>query len=216
MKIKRSNKLKAFKKAALPVVLSLVIFIQGCVPPAWVGQVGTIVAALAPAVINILQIIALAEGKPFNKSLGDKITADAANIKVLANDFATASAAAAPNACAQLKAGLATFGADQATVNSLIQVADPATQAKASLLFNLTNGAFSTVEALIPSCNAPAALRESLAKATPLVDGNKFVTTYNAALVVPTGKASVDAYTKSHKIHAHNLFVRMLPFWTRK
>src|SRR5271167_4714394 len=121
----------SLKKATLACVLCLALFVQGCTLPPWVGEVGTIVSTLAPAVINILQIISIAEGKPISATLAAKITADAANIKVLATDFATASAAAAPASCAQLQAGLATFSADEQTVLSLVNIADPVTQQKA-------------------------------------------------------------------------------------
>jgi hypothetical protein len=206
----------SLKKATLACVLCLAVFAQGCVLPAWVGEVGTIVSALAPAVINILQIISIAEGKPMSSTLAAKITADAANIKVLANDFATASAAAAPASCAQLQAGLATFTADEQTVLGLVNISDPVTQQKATLLLGIVTSAFSTIVALIPACNAPVALRESLAKATPAVNGNQFVSSYNKGLVVKTGHAAVDAYTAKHKIHAHSGLVRVLSLGWQK
>lgn len=204
------------RRAMLACLLCVAIVFQGCALPAWVGQVGTIVVALAPSVINVLQIVALAEGKPYNEALASKITADAASIKVLATDFATASAAAAPQACQQLQAALQTFQADENTVLTLVNVVDPVTQQKAVVLMGLVTGAFQGVVALIPSCQAPVALRESLMRANVTVNGNRFVSSYNQALVIPTGKAAVDSYTKGHKIHAHSAFVRFISFGREK
>jgi len=73
-----------------------------------------------------------------------------------------------------------------------------------------------SITALIPACNAPVALRESLVKATPAVNANQFVTSYNKVLVVKTGVAEVDAYTAKSKIHAHSGLVRFLSLGWQK
>jgi hypothetical protein len=208
--------MKYATKGLLAICLSFCMIMGGCVVPAWVSEVGTIINALAPAVIDIINIIAIAEGKPVNTALEAKVTQDAADIKSLATDFATASAASAPAVCAQLQTALATFNADQQQVLQLIQISNPATQQKANLLFNLVSGTFQTVAALIPNCQSPVALRAALATSNPQISGNQFVNAYNSVLTIPTGLSAVDSYTKAHKIHSHSKFVRIVSFGLEK
>ena len=77
-------------RKALIVVLSLAMFCTAC-STAWVATLDSILAAAAPALINILQIVAVANGQPVNANLAAKISADATIIKTLAGDFAKAS-----------------------------------------------------------------------------------------------------------------------------
>jgi len=92
-------------KSVLVVVLSLVVLCTAC-STAWVSTLDSILAAAAPALVNILQIVAVANGQPVNSNLEAKINADAAVIKTLAGDFAKASSSAAPTVCSQLQACL--------------------------------------------------------------------------------------------------------------
>jgi len=77
-------------KKALIVALFLAVSCTGC-STAWVSTLDSILAAAAPALINILQIVAVANGQPMNAGLAAKINSDAANIKTLAGDFAKVS-----------------------------------------------------------------------------------------------------------------------------
>jgi hypothetical protein len=69
-------------RKGLVVALSLAMFCTGC-STAWVTILDSILAAAAPALINILQIVAMANGQPVNSNLTAKINADAAVIKTL-------------------------------------------------------------------------------------------------------------------------------------
>jgi len=82
-------------RKALVVSLSLAKLCTAC-STAWVSTLDSILAAAAPALIDILQIAAVANGQPINPSQEEKINADATVIKTLAADFAEASSAAAP------------------------------------------------------------------------------------------------------------------------
>jgi len=70
-------------RKALVVLLSLAMFCAAC-STAWVSTLDSILAAAAPALINILQIVAVANGQPMNTNLEAKINADATVIKTLA------------------------------------------------------------------------------------------------------------------------------------
>lgn len=196
---------------ALLLMLSCVTLpIAGC-STTWVTTVEDILVAAAPALINILNIIAIAKGVPVNLALENKITTDAATVKTLAADFAAASSAAAPTVCAQLQAGISTYAADETQVMSLASVSDPATQTKIETLSALVAGTVTGILAVIPACSAvtPASMKALQATSVP-VPLKTFVSSYNATLTVPTGNPAVDAFTRSHKVHVHGKFVRMI------
>ena len=202
--------MKIMPKIVLAMLLCLTVTVSGC-SVAWVSTLDNILVAAAPALINILQIIAIAKGAPVNGTLSAKITADAAAIKTLATSFAGASALAAPGACSQLQAAITTYSSDEAQVLALAQVSDPATQQKVIVLSSLVAGTISGILAVIPNCSQAAAARATLARsnAVPLpLKG--FIASYNAKLVEKTGNAAVDTYTAKHKVHVHSGVVRAL------
>lgn len=195
------------KRSLLAIILVLTMFCSSC-STAWVTTLDSILAAAAPALVNILQIVAIAKGAPLNAQLAAKVNGDAATIKSLAADFSTASAAAAPQVCAQLNAALQTYSADQSQILALAQVGDVNTQTKITLLAGLVSGTVQAILAVIPQCQAaPVALK---ATATPPLKLSAFVADYNAILTAKTGNAAVDKMTPKLKIHQHSKAVRVL------
>ena len=144
-----------FMKVSLAVALVLAMLCTGC-STAWVSTLDSILAAAAPALINILQIVAVAEGLPVNANLEAKINADATVIKTLAGDFAKASSGSAPGVCQELQGAVSAYEADQQLVLQVAQVSDPGTQTKIVLLTDLVGGTISAIAAVIPSCQKAA------------------------------------------------------------
>lgn len=196
-----------YRKASLILVLCISLISVGC-STAWVSTLDTILAVAAPALINILNIAAIAKGVPVDTALSAKITGDAATVKSLAADFSTASAAASPKVCSQLQAGISTYSQDIGQVMSLAQVSDSATQEKIAVLSGLVTGTVSAVLAVIPNCAVAQAAKLERFKVSPPIPLKNFVETYNAKLVEPTGNAAVDAWTKKHQVHAHSKTTR--------
>lgn len=194
-------------RTRLVVVLSLAMFCTAC-STAWVSTLDSILAAAAPALINILQIVAVANGKPMDSNLAAKINADAAVVKTLAGDFSKASSGSAPEVCQQLQAAVGAYQADQALVLQVAQVSDPKTQTKITLLANLVAGTVQAIAAVIPSCRANALAFE----ASPPYSLSTFIDHYNSVLVAPTGNAAVDAATPALKVHRHSKLMRVLTF----
>ena len=190
------------KPLHLAVILCASMLLTSC-STAWVSTLDTILAAAAPALVNILQIIAIAESKPFHAELATKINSDAATIKQLAGDFASATAASAPGVCQQLNAAVGVYTQDQQAVLALVQVSDSATQQKIAVLAGLVTSTIGAITAALPQCQHPSGKM-----ATPPLNVRKFVTDYNAALTAKTGNAGVDALTPKLKIHEHSAFVR--------
>ncbi len=195
-------------KHAFIVVLCFAIFCTAC-STAWVSTLDSILAAAAPALINILQIVAVANGRPVNSKLAATIDADAAAIKALAGDFAIASSSAASGVCQQLQAAVGTYQADQQLVLQVAQVNDPNTQMKITLLAGLVAGTVNAITAVIPSCQN-ASPRDF--KAAPPYSVSTFTAHYNSILIAPTGNAAVDAATRKLKLHQHSAVVRALTF----
>lgn len=206
------NLKKKFLSVALVACLGFAtIPMQGC-STAWVTTFDNILIASAPALIDILNIIAIAQGKPMDSTLVAKITADTATLKATAADFAAASASAAPTACAQLQAAIQVYATDEAQVVALISSLDPATQSKVAALSALVAGTVTAILAVIPSCQQAATMKASFEKTAVPLPLKTFVDSYNTVLVAPTGNAKVDAFTKAHKIHVHSKLVRVLTF----
>jgi len=196
-------------RKVLVFALSLTMFCTGC-STAWVSTLDSILAAAAPALINILQIVAIANGQPINSNLTAKINADATVIKTLATDFTKVSSGSAPGVCQQLQAAVSAYQADQQLVLQVSQVSDPNTQTKITLLANLVAGTVDAITAVIPSCQNAAAFRGS--KAAPPYNVSTFTAHYDSILVAPTGNAGVDAATLRLKLHRHSKIVRLLTF----
>jgi hypothetical protein len=177
---------------------------------AWVSTLDSILAAAAPALINILEIVSVAKGQPVNGTLAAKITADAAAVKTLAADFAKVSAESAPGVCQQLQAAVSAYQADQQLVLQVAQVRDSNTQTKITLLANLVAGTVNAITAVIPPCQNAAATRSI--KFASLYSVSTFTAHYNSILVAKTGNAAVDAATPKLKLHRQSKFARSVTF----
>jgi hypothetical protein len=194
-------------RKVLVVALSLAMLCTAC-STAWVSTLDSILAAAAPALINILQIVAVANGQPMNSNLEAKINADATVIKTLAADFAQASLGSAPGICQELQAAVSAYQADQQLVLQVAQVSNSNTQTKIALLADLVAGTVNAITAVIPSCqNAAQAF-----KAVPPYSLSTFTAHYNSILVAATGNASVDAATPKLKLHRHAKLLRAVTF----
>ena len=196
-------------RKVLVVALSCAMFCTAC-STAWVATLDSILAAAAPSLINILQIVAVANGKPLNSNLVAKINADAKVIKTLAADFAKVSSGSAPGVCQQLQAAVSAYQADQQLVLQVAQVSDANTQTKIMLLTGLVAGTVNAITAVIPSCQNAAGAGSM--KSAPPYNVSTFTDSYNSILIAPTGNADVDAVTPKLKLHRHSKFVQTVTF----
>jgi hypothetical protein len=196
------------KKAPI-LLLSLTMFCTAC-STAWVATLDSILAAAAPALVNILQIVAVANGQPLNSNLAAKINSDATIIKTLASDFASASPAAGDGVCQELQVAVSAYQTDQQMVLQLAQVSDSNTQTKITLLVDLVAGTVNAITAVIPSCNSAAAFRSL--KTAPTYSISNFADRYNHILLAPTGNPAVDKVTPKLKLRQHNVFTKFATF----
>jgi hypothetical protein len=198
------------KKKLLSLTLCGTMFLYGC-STSWLTTVSSILAAAAPALINILQIAALAEGKPMDSGLAAKVNGDAANLKKVLSDYQVASTAAQPGMCSQVQATLNVYEEDLPAVLAVAQVSNQNVQSKIAAISALTVRLFASSEPLIPGCQAPPSPKAMMATLHPAsVDLKTFIPAYNAALTSPTGHPAVDKATPGMKLHEHSKAVRML------
>jgi hypothetical protein len=191
------------------VALSLAMFCTAC-STAWVATLDSILTAAAPALINILQIVAVANGQPVNSNLAAKMNADATVIRTLAGEFAKASSGSAPGVCQQLQSAVSAYQADQQMVLQVAHASDSNTQTKITLLADLVAGTVGAIRAAIPSCQN-AASSQSMRTAPPY-SVSTFVDHYNSILLSPTGNPAVDAVTPKLRLHRHSRLVRAVTF----
>ena len=190
-------------KKALIGVLFLAVTCTAC-STAWVSTLDSILAAAAPALINILQIVAVANGQPMNAGLAAKINSDAGDIKALAGDLAKVSAESGPGVCQQLQAAIGAYQADQQLVLQVAQVSDANTQTKITLLSGLVAGTVEAITAVIPSCQNASLAQSRRFEAVPPYRISSFTEHYNGVLVAKTGNAAVDAATPTMKLQGHS------------
>ncbi|MGB6384802.1 MAG: hypothetical protein WBD25_08700 [Terriglobales bacterium] len=196
-------------RKVLVFALSLAVFCTAC-STAWVSTLNSILAVAAPALINILQIVAVANGQPIDANLAAKISADATDIKTLASDLAETSSLSAPGVCQQLQAAVSTYQSDQQLVLQVAQVSDSNTQTKITLLADLVAGTVSAITAVIPSCqNMTVSKSISSSSAYGM---STFTDRYNSILLARTGKAAVDAETPKLRLHRHSRLARSVTF----
>jgi hypothetical protein len=197
-------------KKNLVVALACAMLCTAC-STAWVSTLDSILAAGAPALINILQIVAVANDQPVNSNLAARINADATAVETLAADFAKVSSESAPGICQQLQAAVSAYQADQQLVLQVAQVSDSNTQTKIALLADLVAGTVNAITAVIPSCQKAASFR-SIKTTPPPYSMSTFAAHYNSTLVAKTGNPAVDAVTPKLKIRQHSKLVQVMTF----
>jgi hypothetical protein len=192
-----------FPKIALAMVLSCALVAQGCSQ----SQVNAVLNEIGPAVLTILQIIAVVKGTPVNTSLSSKVNSDVASVETLYTDFSSASATSKPGIEGQLNAAMGVLNNDLNDIYNVAQVSDKNTQAKITALVGLIGTAINIVEATLPS--TPSAMKASLQPTA--LNASGLADSWNKILVAKTGNAKVDDFTKhAHKIHNHGFFVRTI------
>jgi hypothetical protein len=199
-------------KQLLVVALSAAMFCTAC-STAWISTLDSILAAAAPALIDILQIVAASNGSLVSADEVSKIDIDVAAIKTLASDFASSSMLAAPGVCSQLRSAIAVYQQDQQFVFLTAQVSNAATQTKIALLSDLVAGTADAMLAVMPSCKGSASAGfKSAAPLSAPRNIQTFVASYNAILTAKTGDVAVDAITGKLRLRQHSNLLRAITF----
>jgi hypothetical protein len=213
-------------RKGLAVIISLGVTLSPALLPATAGvamfatagcsqsQFDAYLNVIGPAVLDVLQIVAVFSGKAANTSISDKVSADVAAIEKLYADYQSAAASQKAGVQGEIQAAFTTLNSDLGSVFQLAQVSDKNTQAKITVLVGLIETGVNLALAVI---NPPVAAASLKGAQSPSLTAAQLVSSFNATLTAKTGNAKVDALTpKLAKLHVHGKFVRMVTFGAAK
>ena len=194
-------KKKSILSGILACVLALTLTLSGC---SFSATFEAVLNEVAPAVLDVLQIVSIVNGIPVNPATVAKIDADVAALNKLYEDYEAAKKAGTDTSAlaADIDAGFVVLNADLATIFSVAQVSDPVTQMKIAALILIIESAVHIAESILkPSA---ASLNEKALSPSDLAES------YNKVLTAKTGNKAVDDYTKKHLVHNHGSLLRHL------
>lgn len=186
-------------------ILAVCMFATGC-STAWLSTAEGYLKIAAPAIIQILELVALAKGVTISPAVRAKVTGDAAALQTLAASIDKADKQNIPTACAAFNVGLQTFVTDVPTLETIGQVNNPKKQAQIQDALWLAQGVIADIEAPIAACQNSSSVKASFTlavAASRIKSPDNFVKQYNAVM-------DRDSDTKKLKIHLHSRSVRIL------
>jgi hypothetical protein len=187
---------------------------------AWIGEAEQIVAALIPAVANLIALVAALQGKSVSatdlqtiESAGAQAEADLQLMQSLIAQYQKADASAQPGLLNQIQAAMS---AVQSTLNGLLpalHIQDAATQAKITAVVGILLSEVQSMAAIVPVVNPSdsggmIAAAAKQARRKPPLTASEFVVSYNATIAAKTGDAGLDRVTAGLRIHVHGKFER--------
>lgn len=178
-----------------------------CTSAQFVSQFDQYANQIVPAVNSILAILQLF-GVVNQAALPAKVAADVSAAEQLVADFAKPGAD--PSIRGEITAKEAALNADLQLILGLVQVKDPAAQAKITALVTLVEAAIAEGFALVPQSTSPAAVTVATARAAKF-QSKDFVGSFNKSLTGKTGNADLDKLTPKLKLKApHSKLVKVV------
>jgi len=186
---------------------------------AWITQAEQIVAALIPAVSNVLTLVLTLEGKSISvqdaqsiQSAAAEAGADLQLIESLITQYKQAESAAKPGILNQVSGAIQATQASLDQILTALHVEDAATQAKIAAVVGVVQSELQSLTAVLPATSENPAVAAKIAArmghpGAPL-GPNAFVGLYNATMTAKTGNADVDRATASLQIHLHGRLAR--------
>jgi hypothetical protein len=206
-------------RKVLVAVLGSVLMWTAC-STAWVSEAEQIVAALMPAVANLVTLVATLQGKNVSaadlrtiQSAGAEAGADLQVMSALIAQYEKADAAAQPGLLNQIQAAMS---AVQTKLNGLmpaLHITDAATRAKVGAVVGLMVSELESMAAIVPLARGGASqgmvrMAAKQAKQRAPLTANEFVGSYNSVMAAKTGDAEFDRATAGLRIHLHGKFER--------
>jgi hypothetical protein len=206
-------------KALMASLLVVTLTLTAC-STAWISEAEQIVAALIPAMANLVTLVATLEGKNISaadlqtiQNAGAQAGADLQLLQSLISTYEKADASAQPGLLNQIQAATS---AVQLTLNGLLpalHITDVATAAKITAVVGLLISEVESMTAIVPLVNPGAspgimATAARQIKKQPPLTASEFVNSYNATITAKTGNAELDHASAGLRIHAHEKFVR--------
>jgi len=213
------EKMNGLARVLLAVVLCATITLSGC-STAWISEAEQIVAALLPAVGNILALVtALQAGNVSAQDLqaiqtaGTQAEADLQLVQSLVTEYQKADAQAQPGILNQIQAAIATAQTNLSAILPALHVKDATTQAKITAVIGVVLSEMQSLAAIVPLVNPQASaaaveMAKQQAETKAPLTANEFVGSYNSTMTAKTGNAEVDRATSGLRIHAHGRLER--------
>jgi hypothetical protein len=195
-------------KKVLALVLAVTMATVGC-SAAWVSTFESYLAIAGPAVIQILEIVALAKGAAVSPAVIAKVNGDAKALQTLVQSIQTASAANLPTACAAFNEGVKVFAADVPTLEQIGQLSNPTTQAQVADALQLVESTIAEIETPIASCQTSGASFKTAVAASRVKSPSDFASQYNKIM-------ARDKTTSKYRVHVHGKFTRYATFGIAK
>ncbi len=204
-------------KSLMAIVLCGAMMGTAC-STAWIGDAEQIVAALIPAVANLVALVATLQGKNISaadlraiQSAGSQAGADLELMQSLIAAYQNADAVARPELLNQIQV---TMSAVQATLNGLLpalHIEDAATGTKVAAVIGILLSEVESVAAIVPLAGAkgsPGMMAAEQMKKQPPLTASEFVSSYNASMAAKSGNAELDRAAAGLRIHLHGKFAR--------
>jgi hypothetical protein len=209
-------------KGLMALILCATLTWTAC-STAWIGEAEQIVAAMIPAVANLIALVAALQGKSVSaadlqtiESAGAQAGADLQLMQSLIAQYQKADASEQPGLLNQIQAAMS---AVQLTLNGLLpalHIQNAATQAKITAVVGILLSEVQSIAAILPVVNtsdAPGMIGTEAKSAkqaprNPPLTASGFVVSYNATMTAKTGDAGLDLVTAGLRIHVHGRFAR--------
>jgi hypothetical protein len=204
---------------ALAVVLCGTLLWTAC-STAWIAEAEQIVAALIPAVSNILALVTALQGSgvptqdvQMVQSAGTQAAADLQLIQSLIQQYRKATdTQTQAGVLAQIQTAVNAVQTSLSGLLPALHVQDAATQAKITAVVAIVLSEVQSLAAIVPLASGSASLRMKAAlkqvKGRPPLAAGEFLTSYNATMTAKTGNAELDRATSRLEIHVHKKIVR--------
>lgn len=170
----------------------------------WLSTFDGYLSIAGPILIQILEIVSLANGHAVSPTLVAKINADQTALNQVAASVQTANSTDIKGACQAFNLGVNTFVGDLSAVEQLTNVTNPNTQNEINAAVAIAKETFQEIETPIASCAAASSQMEAefvlKAGASNVKSANQVLKAFNA---------TVDA---KHQVHFHDKFVRYASF----
>jgi hypothetical protein len=206
-------------RVGLALVLCVTITLAGC-STQWIGQAEAVVAALIPAAMNIVALVAALQGKSVSagdlqtiQKAGAQAGADLQLVQSLITAYQTAAETAKPGIVNQIQEAIIAVQANLQGLLPALHIQDAATQAKITAVVGIVLAEVQSLAAIVPlvSGNAPAAKNAArMGRSQIPLTASEFVQSYNATLTAKTGNAELDRVTAGLQIHVHGKAARWM------
>lgn len=180
-------------------VLLMDVLLTAACNASWITEANSIVAAMIPAALNILALIAAFSGSTVTPTAVAEVEAVGTKIQngltLLGELISSYTAANATTVLGEINAAIADVKANLAQILPLLNVTDPATLAKINAVIGVVEAELQSLEALIPLIQTPPASTEEFKAAiasSKLLTAKQFHVAFVKAFTAPTGDVHVD------------------------